>query len=47
MFKFIAKAKKKPIITRSSVISSVKAQSTLIGRKKVETLKKIGKKKRG
>lgn len=46
VFKLIGSVKKKLPGNKTPVINSVRAGSTLIGRKKVESLKKIGKRKR-
>ena len=46
VFKLIGSVKKKLPGNKTSVINRVRAGSTLIGRKKVESLKKIGKRKR-
>jgi hypothetical protein len=47
VIKFISKIKRKPLKNHVSTISSLLPKSTLIGRKKIEQLKKIGKNKRG
>ena len=46
IFKFIGKNEKKTLKNKPIAIRGVLAESTLIGRKKVENLKKIGKRKR-
>jgi hypothetical protein len=46
IFNLINITKKKSLKNKTSVINSIGAESTLIGRKKVESLKKIGKNKR-
>ena len=46
IFKLIVKPKKKSLKNKDLVINSVGSRSTLMGRKKVEYLKKIGRKKR-
>ena len=46
IFKFIGKNEKKTLKNKPIAIRGVLAESTLTGRKKVENLKKIGKKKR-
>ena len=43
---FIDKIKKKPLMNKPSVIIGLRSKSTLIGRQKVISLKKIGKNKR-
>ena len=43
---FIDKIKKKPLMNKPSVIISLGAKSTLIGRQRVIYLKKIGRNKR-
>jgi|TARA_B110000881_G_C18440593_1_gene445751 hypothetical protein len=46
VFKLINNIKKKPIKDKPSIINGVRAKSTLVGRAKVDKLKKIGKGKR-
>ena len=44
--KFIYKIKEKPLESKPLIIVGIRSKSTLIGRQKVESLKKIGKEKR-
>ena len=46
VIKFIDKIKKKQLRNKLSVIVGVKSKSTLIGRQKILSLKKIGREKR-
>tara|TARA_B100000780_G_scaffold277497_1_gene248333 strand:+ start:1531 stop:1731 length:201 start_codon:yes stop_codon:yes gene_type:complete len=46
IFKLISKTKKKILMNKTSAINSVGAISTLIGRRKVMFLKKIGSEKK-
>ena len=46
IFKLINKVEKKSLPNKTNVINSMSAKSTLDGRRKVESLKKIGQNKR-
>ena len=46
LFKLINIERKKPLKNKNPVINFVTAKSTLIGRKKIQSLKKFGRSKR-
>jgi len=46
IFKLINKTKQDSFQNKGSAINSVRAKSTVVGRNKVESLKKIGREKR-